>query len=432
MQKNLVRATFLFGCLFGPVPAIAAGPLDGVKGKIYYVDESGQNNAAGTREAPFREIDKALKLAKSGDAVAVAGGRYNGTFGIGFLETAEAVQLYGSFAPDFGSRDIQRHPSLIAPDNASAAKSRKPMLSFSRNIDGAVVDGFVFDMGERNSYHATKGKPVGVDTGVLLLPPAKRDGDAPTVVEPIIKVPSAAQGGDLSIRNNVFLNGANFAIQAGLRSGTLRISNNVFVANRMAAIEVFGTCAKAPCGTADIGHNTILLTWSRLDDMLDMGYGVRIMTKLDYAIHDNVIGGNVLAGVDHTRFNADASIRMDRNVFFANKKSDLKYSPASNTNLDLRVSDFGDLPFASADGNRQEAPGKIVVNAAYLDGYINATYKEQTSLDRDAPVNQWRATLGMPLVGSISTDVSMFANRYPRADALGLFGAAPGVGAQAF
>lgn len=407
-------------------------------GKVLYVSPEGANNNAGSREAPYRDIDRALKQAQAGDTIAVAGGEYSGMFGIGYLESDKPVKLYGSFSADFNSRSLARTPSVFAPDNASAAKARKPMLSFTRAIDGAVVDGFVFDAGSRNSYSPVKGRPEGVATGMLLLPPQKADGEAPSVLEPIIKVPSGAQGGDMRISRNLFLNAPNFGLQIGLRSGTLTIEDNLFIANRMAAIEVYGTCAgdaarmPEPCGRVDVGHNTILFTWARLDDMKDMGYGVRVMTKLAYRIHHNLIGGNVRGGIDHTRFNRDEWIELDNNVFFANKWGDFYYSPASNTQLNLRVAEFGDLPLASASGNREELPGQMPVDKAYLDGFLSVSYSEQTDLDRNSPANQWRSLLGMNLIGSMRSDVSMFANRYPRDAAMRLLGRDGPAGARGF
>lgn len=406
-------------------------------GRVIYVAPSGNNGAEGSAAAPLKNIDKALKVAKAGDTIAVAAGSYSGTFNIGYLQSDKPVKLYGSFNADFTARSLSNSPTIFAPANASAAKARKPMLSFTKSIDGAVVDGFVFDAGERNSYSPVKAKPDGVATGMLLLPPQKASGQAPTVLEPIIKIPSSSAGGDMRISHNVFLNGPNFGIQAGLRKGKLSIHDNLFVANRMAAIEVYGTCAgsvssmSAPCGSADIGHNTILFTWARLDDMQDMGYGIRVMTKLAYHIHDNVIGGNVRGGIDHTRFNKDEWITLENNLFAANKWGDMYYSPASNTQLNLRVEEFGDLPVASASGNRGEVPAQLKVDKAYLEGFLSVTYSEQTDLDRGSAANMWRSALGMNLVGSITTKVSMFANRYPAEAAMRLIGAVDGVGARA-
>jgi hypothetical protein len=408
-------------------------------GKAVFVSqETGKNSNPGTKEQPVKNIDKAMKTVQSGDTIIVAEGIYMGTFNVGYLECDKAVKLYGGFSTDFSVRDIINHPTVFQPDNASGAKSRKAMLKFTKEIAGVVVDGFVFDMGERNSYSPDEGKPDNVATGMLLLPPSKAPGQNATVTEPILSVPSAAQGGDILIQNNVFVNGSNFGIQMGIREGTCRILNNVFVANRMAAVEVYGTCPNRggpnslpKCGSVEFAYNTVLFTWSRLKDFLDMGYGFRVMTKLDYNIHHNIFGGNILGGIDHTRFNNSEWVKIDFNIFFVNKKSDLWYSPASNTSLDLRAEQFEDLEIASAQGNKGEIPAGIKVDPGYLEGFLNARYSEQADFDRNSPANQWRSILGMNLQGKLTTQVSMFANRYSWKKALELFGAVSSCGAQA-
>ena len=96
----------------------------------------------------------------------------------------------------------------------------------------------------------------------------------------------------------------------------------------------------------------------------------------------------------------------------------------------VNAADFGDLEFASAKGNKNEIPQGLKINKAYLDGYLNARYSEQTDLDRNSPANQWRSMMGMNLQGTMSSQVTMFANKYPWKDALNLFGNVSGYGAQ--
>lgn len=404
---------------------------------IYVSRANGKNSNPGTADQPLKNIDKAVKIAQNGDTINVAGGVYSGTFNIGYIDCNKAVKLVGSFSADFSARDIVKHPTLFQPDNKSGARSRKPLFRFSGDVDGLVVDGFVLDMGMRNAYHTKDGKPEGVETGMLLLPPKKLSGQNATVTEACISIPSASKGGDILIRNNVFLNSAKFGIQAGLRKGKITIVNNVFISNRMAAIEVYGTCRSTGgpktlslCGEAEIAYNTVLFSWSRTKDMLDMGYGIRVMTKLKYNIHHNLIGGNVLAGVDHSRFNKDEWLTMDQNIFFANKMADMEYSPASNTKLNLRVDQFGDLEIASCAGNKNQIPKTLPIDKNYLAGYLAARYSEQADFNPDSPANQWREIIGMNKQGKLTSKVSMYGNRYSVEKAIALFGAVKDAGAR--
>ncbi len=433
------RIVILVATLFFTATIAAAGDiLKPETGNVIFVSKTtGSNKNPGSRTEPLKNLDKAIKIAVSGDTIAIAEGVYSGTFDIGYFESDKALKIYGGFSTDFSKRHPTTHQTLLQPDNKSGAKSRKPILRFSKDIDGLVIDGLVIDMGERNSYHPTEGKPEGMDGGMLLLPPKKASGDNATVTEACLSIPSAAQGGEVVIRNNVFLNGAKFGIQAGLRSGAIHVLNNVFVSNRMAAIEIYGTCpstggpkSMSRCGLAEIANNTILFSWSRTKDFQDMGYGVRVMTKLGYDIHHNIIAGNIMAGVDDSRFTPDEWIQLDENIFFVNKMADLEYSPESNTTLDLWADQFEDLEFGSVSNNSNAVQKGLSIEKAYLEGFLSARYSEETDFDPESPANQWRSVLGMNLQGKMSSSVSMYANHYPVDEALKLFGAVKGIGAQ--
>lgn len=404
---------------------------------IYVSQTNGSNQNPGTKESPVKEIDKAMTMAKPEDEIFIAGGIYMGTFGIGYMESDKPLKLFGSYDETFSTRSIVDTPTVFQPDNAAGGKARKAFLKFTGAVAGTIIDGIVFDMGYRNAYSANDGIVEGLETGRLLRATEKPATGNSTAEEPIIQIASAAQGGDVTIQNCVFVNGASFGLQAGHRSGTFRVLNNVFVGNRMAGIEIFGTCAStggpktlSNCGQVEIANNTILFTWSRLKDMLDMGYGIRVMTKCEYNIHHNVIGGSILAGIDNTRFNKDEWLKIEDNVFFVNKKADLEYSPASNTKLNLTVDQFGDLPFASVKGNRQEIPSKLPINTIYLEAFLSASYTEQVDFNPDSPANMWREAMGLNKQGKIASQTTMFMNRYPWRDTLKLFGAMEGYGAQ--
>ncbi|MFZ1731712.1 MAG: right-handed parallel beta-helix repeat-containing protein [Bacteroidota bacterium] len=419
-----------------PAEQASPAPVSG-GGAIYVSIASGKNKNDGSKGAPLKNIDKAISVAQPGDAIYIAGGVYSGTLDVGYLESDKPVKLYGSYNPDFSRQDIIAHPTLFQPSNETARSNRKALLKFTKDVAGTVLDNIVFDMGERNAYSPKDGIVEGIEGGRLLMPTERPPVGNSTVGEPCVQFMSATTGGDVTVQNCVFVNGASFALQAGHRSGKFTVKNNVFVGNKMAAIEIYGTCAntggpnsQTRCSEVEVAYNTILFSWSRLKDFLDMGYGVRIMTKCGYDIHHNVIGGSILAGVDHTRFNNDDWVKVDNNIFFVNKDKDLHYSPASNTRLRIDAGDFGDLEFASAEGNRNEIPAGLKVNKAYLEGYLSARYSEQLDYNPDSPANQWRAAMGMNKQGKMQSSATMFANRYPWKDALNLFGNVPGVGAQ--
>ncbi|MBU1534984.1 DUF1565 domain-containing protein, partial [Myxococcota bacterium] len=296
-----VLTMLVFAALvLGTIPAEA---------KVWHVSiKTGSNNNDASKAKPLKNIDRAVKKSRPGDTIKVAEGTYMGTFKVGYVEFKHPVKIYGGFSTDFSRRDPMKYQTVFQPDNASGKRARKPFFQWKsgKKTGGTVIDGFLFDMGERNNYHAKKGKPRDLPTGMLILPPGKGSQPVQTVIQAIISFQSGskADGGVITIENNVFVNGANFAVQAAINRGTILVRNNVFINNRMAAVEIFGTCRKAgpgkfnKCGKAEVSNNTILFTWTRLKDFLDMGYGVRIMGGMEYNIHHNIIGSSTMTGTE--------------------------------------------------------------------------------------------------------------------------------------
>lgn len=427
---------------FFPLCALALGLLTATAfaAEWHVCKATGNNSNPGTAASPLKNIEAALARATAGDVVRVAGGVYYGIRDRGYIEVPVPVTLLGGYAQDFTTRDPIANPTLIQPTNESAGTSRNALMTLKSSQAGQkfVVDGFIFDAGQRNAYSDKEGQPEGVETGRLLLPTETTPvGVKPTVDRPGLFIENPASAGDVLLQNNVFVNCPMYAVQGGHKAGSFIIRNNVFVANRMAAIEVFGTGGKrgpkGPIesdGSVEIAYNTILFTWSRTKDFGDMGYGARVMTMLTYNIHHNLLAGSIYAGVDHTRFNPNAWVKIDNNVFFANKQAPLLYAEAGNVQMErVKVADFGDLGLASAVGNEQKFL-KLPVDQAYLAGFLSAVYTEQADLDMNSPANQLRGIFGLPLRGELTTEVSMFGNRYPWPKAQALFGAVAGVGAQ--
>lgn len=423
----------LFIALFVATPTLAAD--------LYVSKTQGDNGNPGTRQAPFKNIDAALAKSAAGDTIHVAEGTYFGLRDRGYIEVPHPVTLLGGYAADFSKRDPIAHPTLIQPDQESAGKSGNALMTLKKSQPGQLfrLDGFVFDAGQRNAYSKAEGWPKGVETGMLLLPPTKEDNPHPTVVKQCLFIENQAGPGDVLVQNCTFVNCTLFAIQAAHRQGTFRVLDNVFVANRMAAIEIFGTGGKkgpkGPIekdGEVEIAYNTILFSWSRTKDLQDMGYGLRIMTMLGYNVHHNIIGANVLTGVDHTRFNPNGWVRVEHNVFFVNKQAPLLFSEPGNVRMErVKVGDLGDLGLAGTAGNREEAL-KLPIDKAYLEGFLGASYTEQQDYDPNSPANLWREAMGLNKQGKLITSASMFANRYPWKKALELFGAHPNAGARKF
>mgnify|MGYP000997145734 CR=1 FL=1 len=413
-------------------------------GDLYVAKDRGDNANPGTKEAPFKNLESALKTAQPGDRIHVAQGNYTGLRDKGFLEAPQPVELLGGYAPDFSSRNPIEFTTTVIPSRASGESGRKPLLSILNVPAGStfILDGFVFDRGEQNAYSPKESVIEGI--GGRILAPTEKPAEGPsTVDEPLVcftnKVNAVVEG-DLIIRNCVFLNG-HFGIQGGMKKGNVRILNNVFAGNKMAAIEVFGIGGKkgpkGPIekdGHVEIAGNTILFTWSRTKDFGDMGYGVRVMTMVSYDIHDNIIGCNTLTGIDHTRGNLNEWLKLDNNIIFLNKQAPLLYvepgtSAAGKMERVQMENINADLGFQSCKGN-SDVVQKLPLNELYFSSFLNARYSETADFDPNSPANVMREVMGMPKQGTLTSKVTMWGNRYPMQDAIRLFGALAGKGAQ--
>jgi hypothetical protein len=187
-------------------------------------------------------------------------------------------------------------------------------------------------------------------------------------------------------------------------------------------------------------YNTILFSWARTREMSDMGYGYRYMTgNINHFLNNNIIGLSSFSGIDRTRSESDKAkdaariTTAENNIFFLNKQGDLTL-PGGGMFLRVNVEDFADVEqLAKSGGNKSmtdPAIFKDVIDEAYLNGFLAASYKETTNFDPNSPANIFRQAMGMNMTGTMRSSVSMFANRYPWRDALKFFGAVDGYGAQ--
>ena len=202
----------------------------------WYVSLStGNNRNSGTRQAPLKNIWKAIEMAAGGDTIHVAEGNYPGKMSCGWIDLKKPVSLIGGYNADFSTRDPLAHHTMLRPKNEqNATKPAFGTLTVKTRKSGAnasvLIDGFIFDHTAANSYHPAEGKPEGFSDGMLTIPPAKGKTRYPSIDKALL---NAETDGSLTIQNCLFLNGSNYAILVAHFSGTVKILNNVFIGNRM-------------------------------------------------------------------------------------------------------------------------------------------------------------------------------------------------------
>ena len=421
MKKTTIFLLAVVAALVAlPFPVRAAAP--GNAGHIWYVSQStGSNRNAGTRENPFKNIQTAVNTAASGDVIYVAEGNYYGLLDSGNIKIDKGLSIIGGWASDFSERSVLAHRTFIQPtatSNESASGQGTIQIDVMQAGTLVELDGLIMDRGNSVAYSPRgEGKPAGVETGMMqpigtagIGAPGVPEGKVYTTETAIVYIRTGSKC-DVTIRNCAFLNGPNFGLVGTLSQATVTVDNCIFVNIRMAAVDLAGG-SPAVNSVTHFTNNTILFTWSRLKDFSDMGYGFRYRPRMDSYLDHNVIGCSVFSGLDRGHVDSPASKEAERvttcenTLFFRNRQADLTL-PGGGMFLRVNVKDFDDVAQLAKVSGNQEATDPAVfggaVNAAYLKGFEGAVYQGTTK---------------------------MFANHYPVEDALKLFGAVEGYGAQ--
>jgi len=415
---------------------------------IYVSLSTGKKKNAGTKEAPLKNLWHALQKAADGDVIHLAEGIYPGNAKCNWFLIDKAVSIIGGYSPDFAARDPLKHRTMFQPLNENNDKKGTGLGIFTIQFDmskpapkgvNMVFDGLIFDDGQAQSYHPVKGKPEGVETGMWLEPPAK--GNTPFASSKRYLVYSATANraeGDITFKNCLFLNAGNIAMNLNWYKGKVKMENNVFCNNLMVGANVYSSNPQPGAVEWEFEKNTVLFTWSRTSELSDMGFGIRTTANVKSEIEDNIIGLSVLTGWDNTKgLDKTKKIEAKGNVFFLNRQSDAQVTKSPSV-VKVKVEDFeddleGNYGIEKAEDNVALADPKVFngrLNTAFLNAFLSMKYSESATLDA-GKLNAFRQAVGLPQQGTIVSKVDMFGNRYPLEDALRLFGAMAGKGAQA-
>lgn len=434
----------------------------------YYVSAAGGNRADGlSASTPKKDIQKVLDMCENGDVIRVAEGNYLGAMDAGYIEISKFVTLEGGYSPDFSERNPLKYLTKMEPGSAClGTNGNKGVITLSKmdNLDYKVlgtvkIDGFMINCGFENNYKPNdpsdprNGCPnKEMETGRLLDNPQEQPQHQLFHSEGFV-------AGNIVVCNCMFANGPYFAIQMSSRCGHIEIYNNVFVSNRMGACRIDGGAStqvmlnnKKSKGThylttVDFHHNTVCFSWCRDKEMGDMGYGYECMTKVNCDLHNNIFACNNYAAIARTHLLSgplgETEIEKAKqtnvydNCFFLNAADLQLPSNGGGKWTNVMTPQFEDVDesiLPKYEGNKELTAEDSFVKALwqpYLKGFACLKVLESSSsVNRGSAANQVRSALGMNLQGSEILRVSMYGNRYKFEEALKLFGAKAGFGAQ--
>lgn len=389
------------------------------EGKTIYVSPAGSNRNEGTKDAPYKNLDKAIKEASDYDKIFVAEGVYSGTFDVGFFEITNPMEIYGSYNEDFSKRDPFSTPSIIRTKPNSS--SGKQTLIYIRETKDVVIDGFLIDMGEHNNYDSKA--PEGVETGYLTL---TNTGGTPQ--RSAIRI----VGNNVTIRNNTFVNISYGGVSVAQRQnieGKIHIDNNLFVNIAHSGIDCgVLTSPRQDAKDIEISNNTFTFTYGTTFLNENLGCAIWLKPNANYNIHHNVFAYASDAAIRFLDYEG-AVLDLQYNMFVNNRQNDV-HTSIHNKRVFITVEQFEDVDFVrSIEGNKRLVQ-KLPLNEAYLGEFINMAAEVAMEYDPDSDWNQIRSILGLPQQASGTATISFFANKYPWKESLKLFGAVEGFGAQ--
>lgn len=423
---------------------------------VYFVSAEGSNRASGlSADTPMKDIQKALDAIRdnnqNGATIRVAEGNYLGYLDAGYIEIRNFVTIEGGWNSSFTERNPFKYITKMQPTEAqNGTNGSKGLITISGldntnyTVGGTLtIDGLMLDFGFQTQYcrydpnDEATGSPKGVDTGRMI--------DSDKQISHQIIHSEAAIAGNVKICNCLFANSPYFGIQINTRCGEIEICNNVFISNRYSAVRVDGWDKEGYRSHVNFHHNTVAFSWCREKYMEDMGYGYEFMSKVSGDLHHNVFLCNNYAAVarTHALSGPDVVIEAKRvtnlyqNYFFMNA-ADLQLPSQGGgkwTNVMVRqFDDVSEKTIPNIDGNKVLPANDPLVSQIwqpYLEGFSNLKVLEaSSSMDPNSSVNLYRQAHGMNMVGTETRRVSMYGNRYRFDEALKLFGAKSGYGAQ--
>ncbi|MFO0593983.1 MAG: right-handed parallel beta-helix repeat-containing protein [Myxococcaceae bacterium] len=358
----------------------------------------GSTNGNGSQASPFGDPWEALEKCEAGDNIHVTGGKYYGQLdGAVWKIPFPRISLYGGYDRDFKKRDPWTNLTELTFKPGSKNKPwSSSRIATGDDYSGSRIDGFVFNLESQNEYD---------DTGSLSPPKAQK---TPLVID---------QPG-VVIANNIILNTSSEAMS--IRPGVV-VENNLIVNSVANGIRMTnGTTLRGDTNTrpAVVRNNTIAFTW----DPKEAGTGGQRGAAIQYGSGAIVIEGNLLMNSDNqglTLNDKPEEVTLKNNTFFQNLFSNVKWMKPVPVIIDDDTMDsLEDVGFKAVDGNEVANP-KAKLPKDWMDGFSRRQGVKPGQVKMDE-WNEFRRTLGLPLIATGGKAYEGFAPAWKLSDALAL------------
>lgn len=369
----------------------------------FYVSAARGKGKTASKEEPAKDLGIIADQLKAGDTVHIAAGTYYGRAESGAVAIEVPVKIIGGYSDDFSKRDPWgEFKTIFAGRNKSDNFDSKARLFIgNRKVkpDGSkfeiLVDGVIFDNGERNGYVGGKEEKI-----TRRADPSTKTNIAPDSAGLSIDAP---EGTEVTITNCVVMNcaphhkGGALKIFAGKR-GKVVVRNNLVINNTgsgICGLSYFHGKEDGPVFTVE--NNTVLFTW-RYDVMsTDCGSALKLESGIVMNASGNVFGFSDAYAVDNA---LKSKLGLTGNLFCASLIAPyLEFS----TKLKLEsIEDEAQCLSAAKDNVKTQI--EIPVSETWAKLYASRTIIDRAAAESSVePLDNWqndvRRMLGLPLQG---------------------------------
>lgn len=357
----------------------------------WYV-KAGAKQGKGTKVKPYKGIYKALKKALKGDVIHVTQGDYSGKLKSGFIIIrTRKLTLLGGYNDTFTKRNPFKYPTRIYKDAFSKARGLDAgLVKTEEDYSGLVMDGFILDATNRNSYDGNEDLQVALSRK---------------------KPPITLSQKDCHLKNCVVMNAAHTGVI--VRGAGSSVENCLIINNVYSGIHALGfSGSDVTENPILLRNNTVLFTWKK---GTTGGYGIDIGTACKVTMENNLIGYNEGYAVSNQRNYKSTSLHiLNDNAMFQNKTGNYAFFSAENkTTLVIdEPEDFEDSDLETAENNILTDPF-FKFDPKWFEKFSNQTASGKPGKLKMDDYNKTRRLLGLPLMGGKVKGRTGYAMAYP-------------------